>query len=67
MWDSIDKNKYTILVIFVVVIFALLDYKYSEHMTILSGDSDPDAGMCTDSCNYCNKNCPFKRYNGTCE
>ena len=36
-------------------------------MTISSGDSDSDAGMCRDSCRYCHKNCPFRRYNRSCE
>ena len=67
MWEFVNKNKYIILAIVVVVIFGLIYYKHSENMTISSGDSDPDAGMCRDSCSYCKKNCPFKRYNGTCE
>ena len=62
-----NRNRYVIVAIFAVVIFALICYKYSEYMTISYGDSDPDAGMCRDSCSYCHKNCPFKRYNHSCE
>ena len=67
MWNLVKQNKYIILVIFVIVVFGLIYYKYSEHMTILSDDSDSDADMCRDSCRYCRKNCPFRRYNRSCE
>lgn len=71
MWQNIkqfvEKNKYVILAVIVVFIFGLIYYKYSEHLTIESGDGDSDAGLCRESCAHCRRNCPFKRYNGVCE
>ena len=68
MWrELIEKNKYIIFSILVIVIFGLIYFNFKEYLVIQTGDGDTDAGLCRESCAHCRKNCPFKRYNRSCE
>ena len=67
MWSEfIEKNKYALLLVLILVIFGLIYYGYKEYLVIETGDGDSDAGLCRESCTHCRKNCPYRRYNETC-
>jgi len=64
--EVINKYKYVILVIIIIVI-GLAYYKYKESLEVSSGDDNKSSNLCRESCGYCKHNCPFKRFNRSCE
>ena len=65
--EFIRNNKYALLLVVIIVVFGVIYYGYTEYFKVDTSDNDSDAGLCRESCSHCRRNCPFRRYNRTCE